>query len=126
MYFHIVTSDYHKDTEPLYHSFIYSLVSLLSGIYPLPAMHSTLFTLYVDMDTQSTNYSYFEIINIEIEIKLKDYIFLMLPGLNPINKNLSSENFSDKNLRILNPQIFSENLRNFQTKYFGAAGWTDF
>ena len=26
---------YCKDTEPLYHS--YSLVSLLSGIYPLPA-----------------------------------------------------------------------------------------
>ena len=60
MYFHVVTSDYHKDTEPLYHSFIYSLVSLLSGIYLLPAMHSTLFTLYVDMDTQSTNYSYFD------------------------------------------------------------------
>ena len=34
------------------------------------------------------------------------------PGLNPINKNLSSEKFSDKNLRILNPTIFSENLRN--------------
>ena len=36
---------YCKDTEPLYHSFIYSLVSLLSGIYPLPAMHSLLVTL---------------------------------------------------------------------------------
>ena len=35
---------YHKDTEPLYHSFMYSLVSLLSGIYPLPAMHSLLVT----------------------------------------------------------------------------------
>ena len=23
-------------------------------------------------------------------------------------------------------QIFSENLRNFQTKHFGAAEWTDF
>ena len=41
---------YHKDTEPLYHSFMFSLVLLLSGIligvfnrtlsiYPLPAMH---------------------------------------------------------------------------------------
>ena len=38
-------------------------------------------------------------------------------GLNPINKNLSSEKFSDKNLRILNPQIFSENLRNLQKKF---------
>ena len=48
------------------------------------------------------------------------------PGLSPINKNPNSEKFSDKNLRILNPPIFSENLRNFQTKYFGAAGWTNF
>ena len=38
---------YRKDTEPLYHSFMYSLVSLLSSIYPLPAMHSLLVTLYV-------------------------------------------------------------------------------
>ena len=38
---------YCKDTEPLYHSFFYSLVSLLSGIYPLLAMHSLLVTLYV-------------------------------------------------------------------------------
>ena len=38
---------YHKDTEPLYHSFMYSLVSLLSGIYPLRAMHPLLVTLYV-------------------------------------------------------------------------------
>ena len=29
-----------KDTEPLYQSFMYSLVSFLSSIYPLPAMHS--------------------------------------------------------------------------------------
>ena len=28
---------YRKDTEPFYHSFMYLLVSLLSGIYPLPA-----------------------------------------------------------------------------------------
>ena len=35
---------YHNDTEPLYHSFMYSLVS---GIYSLPAMHSLLVTLYV-------------------------------------------------------------------------------
>ena len=30
---------YCKDTEPSYHSFMYSRVSLLSSIYPLPAMH---------------------------------------------------------------------------------------
>ena len=29
-------------------------------------------------------------------------------------------------VKILDPPIFSENLRNFQTKYFGAAGWKDF
>ena len=43
---------YREDTEPLYHSFMYSLVSLLSGIYPIPAipaMHSLLVTLYDDM-----------------------------------------------------------------------------
>ena len=38
---------YHKDTEPLYHSFMYSFVSLLSGIYPLRAIHSWHVTLYV-------------------------------------------------------------------------------
>ena len=32
--------NYCKDTGPLYQSFMYSVVSLLSGIYPLPAMHS--------------------------------------------------------------------------------------
>ena len=37
-------SQYRKDTEPLYNYFMYSLVSLLSGIYPLPAMHSLLVT----------------------------------------------------------------------------------
>ena len=47
-------------------------------------------------------------------------------GLSPVNKNPSSEKFSDKNLRIFNPPIFSENLRKSQTKYFGAAGWTNF
>ena len=36
-----------KDTEPLYHSFMYSLVSLFSGIYSLPAIHLLLVTLYV-------------------------------------------------------------------------------
>ena len=41
-FFH--SSLYRKDTEPLYHSFMYSLISLLSGIYPLPAMHSLLVT----------------------------------------------------------------------------------
>ena len=46
--------------------------------------------------------------------------------LNPIKINLSLDQFSDKNQKILNPPVFSENLINFQTKYFGAAGWTDF
>ena len=36
---------YHKDTEPLYHSFMYSLVSLLSCIYPFLEMHSLLVTI---------------------------------------------------------------------------------
>ena len=53
-------------------------------------------------------------------------MLIFCPGLNPINKNLSSEKLSDKNLRILAPPIFSEILRNSQTKYFGAAGWTNF
>ena len=35
---------YRKDTEHLYHAFVYSLVSFLSGIYPLLAMHSLLVT----------------------------------------------------------------------------------
>ena len=30
---------YGKDIEHLYHAFMYSLVSLLSGIYPLPAIN---------------------------------------------------------------------------------------
>ena len=38
---------YCKDIKPSYHSFMYSLVSLLSGIYPLPTMHSLLVKLYV-------------------------------------------------------------------------------
>ena len=38
---------YCKDTEPFYHAFMYSLVSLLSGIYPLPTMLSLLVILYV-------------------------------------------------------------------------------
>ena len=33
---------YRKVTEPLFHSFMYSLLSLLSSIYPLPAMHNIL------------------------------------------------------------------------------------
>ena len=32
------TGGYHKDTEPLYHSLMYSVVSLLSSIYPLPVL----------------------------------------------------------------------------------------
>ena len=35
---------YRKDTEHLYHAFVYSPVSILSGIYPLPAMHLLLVT----------------------------------------------------------------------------------
>ena len=35
------------DIEHLYHAFMHSPVSLLSGFYPLPAMHSLLVTLYV-------------------------------------------------------------------------------
>ena len=38
---------YRKDTEPLYYFFMCLLVSLHSGIYPLPAIHSLLVTLYV-------------------------------------------------------------------------------
>ena len=47
IYICIVMYSYRKDTEPFYHSFMNSLASLLSGIYPLPAMHSLLVTLYV-------------------------------------------------------------------------------
>ena len=35
---------YRKDTEPLYHSFMYSLVSLLSGLNLFRDMHSLLVT----------------------------------------------------------------------------------
>ena len=38
---------YRKDTEPLYHSFMYSLVLLLSGIYPLHISHGESVT-YID------------------------------------------------------------------------------
>ena len=37
---HILCYYYRKDTELLYHSFIYSLASLLSGIYSFYAMHA--------------------------------------------------------------------------------------
>ena len=43
----IAILNYCKDTEPLYHSFIYSFGSLLSGLYTLPATHSLLVTLCV-------------------------------------------------------------------------------
>ena len=46
VYFYF-SPNYCKDTEPSYHSFMYSPLSLLSGIYPLTAMHSLLATLYV-------------------------------------------------------------------------------
>ena len=36
---------YRKDTEHLYHAFVYSLVILLSGIYPFNAMLSLLVTI---------------------------------------------------------------------------------
>ena len=36
-----------KYTETLYHPFMYSPVSLLFSIYPIPAMHSLLVTFYV-------------------------------------------------------------------------------
>ena len=38
LFFCVVPSNYLKDTEPSYHSFMYSLVSLLSGFYPLPTI----------------------------------------------------------------------------------------
>ena len=47
IYQFVILSLYCKNTEPLCHSFMYSLVSLLSGIYQLPAMHSLLVTLLV-------------------------------------------------------------------------------
>ena len=47
--------DYHIDTEPLYHAFMYSLVSLHSGIYPLPAIHSLLVTIYIILSTAHVN-----------------------------------------------------------------------
>ena len=38
-------SNYRKDTEHLYHAFMYSLVThFFSSIYPVPAMHSLLVT----------------------------------------------------------------------------------
>ena len=41
---HFEDSMYRKDIEHLYHAFMYSPVSILCGIYPLPAMHSLLVT----------------------------------------------------------------------------------
>ena len=38
-------SIYHVDTEPLHHSLMYSLVSLLSITYPFHAMYSLLVTI---------------------------------------------------------------------------------
>ena len=38
------------------------------------------------------------------------------PELNPIKKNLSSEKISKKKLKIVNPPIFTEHLRNFLKK----------
>ena len=52
-------SSYRKDTEPLYHSFMYSLVSLLSGIYPLPAMQSLLVTYQLLTIYQGVHTTYF-------------------------------------------------------------------
>ena len=58
---------YRKDTEPFYHSFMYSLVSLLSGIYPFYAMHSLLVTImlqYIDLykNPPSSSFSSFQAI----------------------------------------------------------------
>ena len=47
---------YRKDTEPLHHYFMYSVVTLLSGIYPLPAMHSLLVTFNVTEYLYVTEY----------------------------------------------------------------------
>ena len=38
-------TSYRKDTEHLYHAFVYSIVILLSGIYPFYAMLSLLVTI---------------------------------------------------------------------------------
>ena len=48
------------------------------------------------------------------------------PWLNTINKNLSSEKFCDKNLRILNPPIFFRKSEKFSDKIFWCSGWSDF
>ena len=39
------SKSYRKDTEHLYHAFMYSIVILLSGIYPFYAMLSLLVTI---------------------------------------------------------------------------------
>ena len=41
---------YRKDTEHLYHAFMYSIVILLSGIYPFYAMLSLLVTIILNND----------------------------------------------------------------------------
>ena len=50
---------YRKDIEHLYNSFVYSPVSLLSSIYPLPAMHSLLVTqlLTIYQSVHITNFT---------------------------------------------------------------------
>ena len=48
-------SHYRKDTEPLYHSFMYNLVSIISSIYPLPAMDSLLVTILI-LDSSITKF----------------------------------------------------------------------
>ena len=45
-----MTIVYRKDTEHLYHAFVYSLVILLSGIYPFNAMLSLLVTIIFELD----------------------------------------------------------------------------
>ena len=48
---------YRKDTEPSYHSFMCSLVSLLSSIYPFLAMHSLLVTIMLrDISKERRDY----------------------------------------------------------------------
>ena len=45
---------YRKDTEPFYHAFMYSILLLLSGIYPFTQWHSLLITIicYRELSTK--------------------------------------------------------------------------
>ena len=43
-------TQYHKDTEPLYHAFMYSTIILLSSIYPFMQCLSLLVTIICNQD----------------------------------------------------------------------------